>query len=800
MTLAIKIGAGSQVYDNIALAYSMRGNQKLSITGSGSDIYTALSTLTANADGIGSIKATSDIVVNASEVTANKASLVKLGTKSLVLQGAGAGGVETAANVSSNFSALDAVYTKMKALNISADTTIDVSKLSTAVNLGAMEVLSGKKFNVSGSASDIQNYMSSLLKNNSMVGSITISAGQELQLNASQLSALGDKLNKSVGGTVTAQSGTSTAVTTASAHNLNNGDAITFTGTTGGGLVQGTTYYARALTSTTFAVYDSKAHANDVNYTVGIIDTSAVSTGSFSKPKATVALRDTADNLLTTANLALINKYNNTNLNPLNTVPSVTAQASGVLTSTNHGLNTGDAVTYDGTAISAVVGPPAYGALADGQVAYARKLSDNTFALYDTYQNAVTTSSTSGLIGSAAASTSGVYTTQAGNAPIRVTTLDNVQVTNASLKQVDTLSSLTALVGSPGLGSVNRSLSNIVSSVEVNDTLSKLTAGVTQTVAGLVSTGVAGATDGIFNISTHGYSTGDAITLNTTGTKSAAGLVNGTAYYVGVLDTDHFALYDTKAAALAMGTTGNDAAKYALSAWKNIGAASGTGTFTTTRSNLESTMKAVTTYKDATGTVNRVTIKGSGAILATDLESVSSKALRGNSAVNVAYAAKGVDIQNNLQALYDNNTTTGSHPLTEIVVTDGTAIGKKGFSLSQTFYNALKTVFANGVDNPAGKTTNKNYSFTVTNATFDHANPTLLQNDVNVSTYAITGTSYSDLDPIANPDYLRVALGQSKLKSLTTTSISDTTQRSIITNLLNAIGNPVDRAKLKLTA
>jgi hypothetical protein len=739
-------------------------------------------------------------------VTRNNASLIKLGSKSLVPHGSVAGGVETSANVASNFNALDAVYTKFKALNISADTTIDVTKLSTAINLGAMEVLSGKTFKISGSATDIQNNISSVLKNISQIGSITVNAGQELQLTAAQLSVLGDKLNKAVGSSVTAVAGSTTTTVAATAHGLSTGDSVV-ANSTRVAVVAGTTYYARALSANTFALYDTQAHANDVNYTVGIINTGSVANSdTFSKSKSTIALKDTADNILTTSNLALINKYNNTNINAVTT--SVVggaglSQSSGVITSTSTiGFNTGDAVSYNNTAGTGITSGTSRLDLADGQKTYARKLSDNSFALYDTYAHAVNTSSTDGLIETAnisvAATTS--YVSQVGNAPVRVTTLDNVQVKNASLAQLDQITSLTALITNPPEGSNNRVLSNIVSSVEVSDTLSKLTAGVTQTVTGLASTGVAGATDGIFAIVTHGYSTGDAITLNTTGTKSATGLVNGTAYYVGVLDSGHFALYDTKAAALAMGTTGNDAAKYALSAWKNIGAASGTGTFTITRSNLESSMKAVTSYKDATGVVNRVTIKGSGAILATDLESVTSKALRGNSAANVAYAAKGVDIQNNLQALYDNNTTTGSHPLTEIVVTDGTAIGKKGFSLSQTFYNALKTVFANGVDDPAGKTTNKNYSFTVTNATFDHANPTLLQNDVNVSTYAITGTSYSDLDPIANPDYLRIALGQSKLKSLTTTSISDTTQRSVITNLLNAIGNPVDRAKLKLTA
>jgi hypothetical protein len=40
--LAIRIGAGTAEYNDIALAFSMRGNQKLSITGSGTDIKAAI--------------------------------------------------------------------------------------------------------------------------------------------------------------------------------------------------------------------------------------------------------------------------------------------------------------------------------------------------------------------------------------------------------------------------------------------------------------------------------------------------------------------------------------------------------------------------------------------------------------------------------------------------------------------------------------------------------------------------------------------------------------------------------------
>ncbi|QWE31200.1 hypothetical protein [Polynucleobacter sp. Adler-ghost] len=793
--LAIKIGAGSRTFDDIALAYSMRGNQKLSITGAGTDLYAALGQLTAKADGIGSIKATSDIVVTAAEVTQNKAALLKLGTRSLVLQNAG---VETNTEVSANFNSLDSVYTKFKSLNISAAPTIDVAKLSTAVNLGAMEVLSGKTFNVSGSATDIQNNISSLLKNISKVGSITVSAGQELQLNVDQLAILGDKLLKSAGSSVTAIAGSSSTVVNATAHGLNTGDAVQ-ANTTRGAVAAGTTYYARSLSSGTFALYDTQAHANDTNYTTGIVNTGTVAASDvFTKSKSTVALKDTADNLLTTSGLALINKFNNTNINAPSTQVTATglSQSAGVLTSTSLvGFNTGDAVAYNGGDVASGSGRLA---LADGQLAYARKLSDNSFALYDSYLNAVTTSSTAGLLNTGATSTAvgATYSSQVGNSPLRVTTLDNVQVKAASLAQLDQFTTLTSLT-STNQGSNTRALSNIVSSVEVADTLSKLQAN-GETKTGTVTSGAASDSTGIIALNTHGYASGDAVTFATTGTKAATGLTSGNVYYVGKLDAGRFVLYDNKADAVALDVSTSEAAGYLAKPWKAITAQSGAGTLTFSRSALENSMKAVTSYKDGTGSISRVTIKGSGAITSTDLQSITSKVLRTNANANVTYSAKAVDIQNNLQAIYDNKTVSGNNPLTEIVVTDGTAMGKKGFSMSQTFYTALKSIFANGVDNPAGKTTNKNYSFTISSASFDSGNPTTLQDDVNVSTYAITNASYSDLDPIAHPDYLRIALGQSKLKSLTTQSISDSTQRNVIKNLLNAIGNPVDRAKLKL--
>jgi hypothetical protein len=706
MTLAIKIGASSNVYDNIALANSMRGNQKLSITGTGAEIYSSLSTLLSNVDGIGAIKSTSDIVVTAAEVATNKAVLLKLGTKSLVLQGAGAGGVESDTNVATNFTSLDAVYTKFKSLNISADTTIDVSKLSNAVNLSGMGILSGKTFNISGTGADLKTYMSSILKNISKIGTISVAAGSTAEFTADQLKIVGDKLTK-----------------------------------------------ANAATSI-------------------------------------VLLKDTADRLLTTDGLSLINKYNNTNINPLPTTTTVaSALATGVITaSANHKLNTGDVVSFNGTAD---------GQLVDGDSYYARKLSDTTFALYDTYAHAVDTSS---VVGKRTVTTAlaGTFSNQVGVPPTRVTTLNDVQVTNASVAQADRIVTLTTLVGSPAAGANIRPLSNIVSKVDIADTVAKLNAG-SDSVATLASStnGATLATNGIITTGTHGFTTGDRVTYSSTST-ALSGLVSGSNYYVGVLSSTTFVLYSTKADALAADTS-SGANAYATSPWI-VQTTAGAGTQTFTASALDKTMGNIGRLKDGAGSVGRVTILGSGSVTSTSLSAITAKIERGDTATKATYQAKAVDVNSNLQALYDNKTSTlpGNVALDEIVVSDGTTVGKKAISLSYTMYNQLQASFLAGMDNPAGNPVtpvNKNYAFTVTSAGF--ANTTTLQGDKNVATYAVTGATYTDLSTAGQ---LVAELGKSKLKTLTSVSISDPTQRSTITTILNAVGNPVDRAKLKLTA
>jgi hypothetical protein len=805
MTLAIKIGAGSRIFDDISIAYAMRGNQKLSITGTGVELKNNLTELTAKAGGISSIKATSDIVVSAAEVTTNKAALLKLGTRSLVLQQSS--GTETDTNVNSNFSALDAIYTKFKSLNMTVAPTIDVAKINGAVNLVGMQNLSGKAFSVTGTGADIKTNINSILKNINQIDKIYITGSGSTgtaTLTANQLRIIGDKINKSA--------------------------------------------------------------------------------------TATVVLQDTADNLLTTNNLALINKYNNTNLNPATTTNAVSSATTTVVTTASaHGLNTGDAVTWSGTTTS--------GTLTAGGTFFARKLSDTTFSLYTTNAAAVNTSVYTNQI-VAGANITGSFTSQAGAAPVRVTTLNDVKVTSASIAQAQRFDALTAF--STGNSPV-RIIPNIISQVDIADTIANLSSGpaLAQTVTAKITTGGGAAGQGLMTVVGHGYSTGDAVTYSAVTTADGA-LTNNSTYYVGKSDSDKFALFTNKAAALAAdytsqttlsgstgyvtlngsasGTetvtklpTGADVSQNMTSASTNGGTAgvitltghgyktgdavtySSTGTamtgvvsgttyfvgkrsdntfslfatranaltadlstdvlsaastgFTTlsgagsgvhkfTSSQLDNTMSAISRFKDGTGSVGRVTILGQGAVNVTDLNRIATQTNRGEGANNayVAYSALGVDVNKNLQALYDNK--TAGTAIDEIVVSDGTTTGKKAISLSSLMYNALKTLFTDGVEHPQGVGTNKNYAFTVSGASFGSASG--LQSDANVATYAITGATYNDL---TNPNtQLALELGRSKLKSLTSLSISDATQRSTITSLLNALGNPADRAKLKLTA
>ena len=703
MTLAIKIGAGSQVYDNLALANSMRGNQKLSIVGTGEEIKAELtnSRLTdAIAANVGSIKATNDLNLTADQVNTYKAALVKLGTKSIVLDTA-----TLASDVQTRFNALDAVYTKIKSITISdlnANTpTIAVDKLATAVNLTGLEVLAGKKFNVTGSAATIKANMNSLLKNIANIGTVTVETGQEAVFTAQQLSILGSKLKKA----------------------------------------------------------DNTAQ---------------------------ITLTDTADNLLTTNSLALINQLNNNNINATTTSINNVTATGNVITKASHGFNTGDAVTYNGADGTAVT---------DGTTYYARKLTNNTFSLFTTYAAAINTGSIANIVDptGTTGSASKIYATQAGNAPVKVNTLDNVNVTKATLAQADRLIALTTVDTSVPVGQANRALSNIIKSVEIADTATKLTAGADVDTTVTVAAGVAvDGTTGVFTATAHGFTSGDRVTYSSSGTASL-GLTSGNSYYVGVLASDKFVLYSTKSAALALDASGTVQAAWTSSNWLQS-AAAGTGTQKVTASTLDKTMSALARMKDGAGSVGRVTIKeGAGNITAATLNDFVTKVKRGDANAKATFAGKAVDITNASQALYDNNTVTTASHLDEIVVTDGTATGKKGFSMSQTFYTALNSIFDAGVDNVSGNNTNKNYSFTVTGGTF--ANISTLQSDVNVGTFAVTGVTYSDLTTLTN---LVDSVSNSKLKTLTTVAITDKAQQTAIKDLVNSIGSPTDRAKVKL--
>jgi hypothetical protein len=617
-----------------------------------------------------------------------------------------------AADVSSQFNALDAVYTKIKSLTISDVTTntpaIAVEKLATAVNLAGLEVLSGKQFNVTGTASTIKANMDSLLKNVSKIGTITVASGEEAIFNAQQLTVLGDKLKKA----------------------------------------------------------DNTAK---------------------------ITLTDTADNILTTNSLALINKLNNTNINSPSTTATVTiaVPAGSIISATAHGFSTGDAVTFNaGTA----------GSLTDGNKYYVRKLDNDSFSLYASYANAVDTSSTTGI--ATATGAIGSFISQVGNAPLRNTTLDNVNVKAASLDQANRLVDLTAV--KTGIGSdpnnpatVTRDLSNIVKSVEIADTAANLNVADTTIAASSYTTAASTIAGEITTGSNHGYKTGDAITYSVaTGQTGITGLTSGATYYVGKTSNTTFYLFNSQNAALTADYSTATTARTSVAFNFLTGNTATASNLSFSSSALDKTMSNIARFKDNTGTVGRVTIKGdNSAITAANLNDIATKALRGNASGNVAYAAKAVQISSNLQALYDNNTVTTAKHLTEIVVTDGTVNGKKGFSMNFATYTALNPLFTNGIDHVLGGTNNKNYSYTVSGAAAEMVNPSALQGDVNVASYNVTGVSYPTLNNSAN---LVALLSNSKLRSVTTSPITDPAQRTTITNLVNQIGNPVDRAKLKI--
>ena len=212
-------------------------------------------------------------------------------------------------------------------------------------------------------------------------------------------------------------------------------------------------------------------------------------------------------------------------------------------------------------------------------------------------------------------------------------------------------------------------------------------------------------------------------------------------------------------------------------------------------------MGSVNGFRDNTGAVGRVTIKGTGAITANTLTDITSKVKAGNAAAQATYSAKAVDILNNLTALYENQTAAlgnATTKLNEIVVNDGTTTGKKGITLSETYLTSLDNIFKAGIDQ-GGAVKNKNYTFNVTDASY--ANTATLQTNANVGAYAVTGATFNQVTNSANDvtKTLALELGRSKLKTMTTVGVTDA-QRATINEQLFAIGSGPDRAKLKITA
>lgn len=189
MALSIRIGTGSNLYTDVAQAYANRGNQKLSIVGTGAEIASSITDLNLAAAGIGSIKATSDVQLSSLAVTNNKAAILKFGTKSLVVS-------DSASDIALNFTALDAVYNKTKSLvSTTTPITITADQLTLSKSLAGIQNLAGRgNFNVTAAnAADFKENLSALLRNASKIGTITVTGGGA-EVNAAQLGVLGGKL------------------------------------------------------------------------------------------------------------------------------------------------------------------------------------------------------------------------------------------------------------------------------------------------------------------------------------------------------------------------------------------------------------------------------------------------------------------------------------------------------------------------------------------------------------------------------------------------------------------------------
>jgi hypothetical protein len=508
-----------------------------------------------------------------------------------------------------------------------------------------------------------------------------------------------------------------------------------------------------------------------------------------------VTLTDTADNILATSSIALINKLNNTNINaPSSTATISLAIGNKITSAAAHGFNTGDAVTFNGAAGAAGNGTNTV----SGDVYYARRLSGTEFQIYTNYDDAVDTATTGGIVDPVAST--GTFTSQVGNSPLRNTTLDNVKITSATLNQAQRLVELTAVDASVTTpGAINRLMSNIVKSVEIADTVENLNAGSANKVGSLFTIHATDAGQ-ITTSTAHQYKTGDAVTYSvpTVGTDKIAELTSGATYYVGKTGASTLVLFNSRNAALTADYT--DLNSLATSGAINFGVGNTNTNYadqTFTTSSLDKTMSDVFRFKDNTGEVGRVTIKGYGAITSLQLSDTATKALRGNALGQVTYSAKAIDIQNNMQSLYDNLNAANMTEVTEVVVSDGTSKGKKALTLSDTYFQVLKGIFAEGVDkhlspNPVNA---KTYSFNVTGAAYSRLGA--LQGEMDVGAFAVTNVAAADLK--VSSIQLAADLGKSKLKTMTSVGVNNV-DRNIIQGLLSSVGSGPDRAKLKLVS
>jgi len=482
MTLQVRIGASSAVYDSVDLANQMRGRQKLSITGSGDEIKTELARLQAVsgtnlasvAANVGSIKATSDITLTVNEVATYKAALLKLGTRSVVVNNNQATSTIEDPN-GDNYVALDAVYTKLKAFTLAGTPKIQVEKLATAVNLQGLENLSGKIFNVEGTAATIKNNMSALLRNVSKIGEIHVKTGETAEFTAAQLSVLGSKLVKDGTAKITIIDSASNLLTTSNLALINK---FNNTNINDGGV--GTSPVRATLIDQIKVTNASVAQLNQFNTLR--TTTGSLTAGATVRPLANIIGNiDVADSIDNLTDGTVTASANGTSV----------ANADVAITSTgNHGLTTGDLVTYS-TAGAAI------GGLTNGNSYFAKSINATSFALYDTKANALS-----------------------GGATGKIT------FTGAGTGTADTFT--------------KSNLSNALANVYTWNGGSGVT---------FAKTDVDAATE-IITKTGHGFATGNKVTFQASSATPTGGLTDGTSYYVNRIDANTFKLYDTAAAAV----------------------------------------------------------------------------------------------------------------------------------------------------------------------------------------------------------------------------------------------------------